>query len=298
MSKPAPGGGIGPVAIVCGAGSFPYAVADAVIARGRRPVLFALRGFADPAAVARYAHHWCRVGQLGRFRRLARTEGCEDVVLIGAMVRPSIGQLRFDATTLRFLPRIFAAYRGGDNHLLTGVADIVAGLGFRLIGAHELAPDILVPEGRLGAHAPGADDLADIAIAFALLATLGPFDIGQAAVVAAQRVIAVEAAEGTDRMLARIGDLRRDGVLRLPRRMGVLAKAPKPEQDRRFDLPSFGVRTVEAAAAAGLAGIALQAKGVLTVDLQQTISAADREGLFVVGLPQAATALVPPSGFS
>jgi hypothetical protein len=80
--------------------------------------------------------------------------------------------------------------------------------------------------------------------------------------------------------------------------MGVLAKAPKPEQDRRFDLPSIGVRTVEAAAAAGLAGIALQAKGVLTVDLQQTIRAADREGLFVVGLPQAATASVPPSGCS
>lgn len=298
MSDHAPGGS-GPVAIVCGAGSFPYAVADAVIARGRHAVLFALRGFADPAAVGRYAHHWCRVGQLGRFRRLARAEGCEDVVLIGAMVRPSIGQLRFDATTLRFLPRILAAYRGGDNHLLTGVADIVARLGFRLLGAHELAPDILVPDGRLGRHAPGADDLTDIAIAFALLGKLGPFDIGQAAVVAAHRVVAVEAAEGTDRMLARIAELRRDGLLRLPRGVGVLVKAPKPEQDHRFDLPSFGVRTVEAAAAAGLAGIALQAKGVLTVDLQQTIRAADRAGIFIVGMPvSAAAAPLQASGTS
>jgi DUF1009 family protein len=280
----------GPVAIICGAGKFPFAVADAVIARGRRAVLFPLRGFADSSAVEHYPHHWCHVGQLGRFRRLAQAEGCEDLVLIGALVRPSIGQLRFDVTTLRLLPRIVAAYKGGDKHLLSGVGQIFEDLGFRLHGAHELAPDILFPKGSLGRHAPSERDLADIAQGFALLATLGGFDIGQAAVVGAHRVVAVEAAEGTDRMLARVAQLRRDGVLRLPPKVGVLVKAPKPDQDRRFDLPSVGVRTVEGAAAAGLAGIALEAGGAISADLQDMIRTADAAGLFILGFAPAAIA--------
>lgn len=274
-----------PLAIVCGAGHMPYRVADAVIGRGRRVVLFALAGWADPAQVKRYQHHWTRLGQLGRMRRIARQEGCRDIVLIGALTRPAIMQLRFDLTTLMFLPRIIKAFAGGDDHLLTRVSRIIEDLGFRLLGAHEVAPEILVPAGQLGRHGPSARDHTDIAVGQALLAAMGPFDIGQAVVVAGNRVIAVEAAEGTDRMLARIVQLRSDGALSLPAKIGVLIKAPKPGQDRRFDLPSVGARTVEAAAAAGLAGIAVEARGVLTADLDEMVRAADTAGLFVVGIP-------------
>jgi len=274
-----------PLAIVCGAGNMPYRVADAVIGRGRRVVLFALVGWADPAQVARYRHHWARFGQLGHLSRLARQEGCRDVVFIGAVTRPAITQLRFDLTTLRVLPRIIKAFAGGDDHLLTRVSRIIEGLGFRLVGAHEVAPEILVPAGQLGRHAPTECDRADIAVGQALLAATGVFDIGQAVVVAANRVIAVEAAEGTDGMLARIAQLRSDGILKLPARSGVLVKAPKPAQDRRFDLPSVGARTVEAAVAAGLAGIAVEARGAVTADLNEMVGQADAAGLFVVGVP-------------
>lgn len=274
-----------PLAIVCGAGNMPYAVADAVIGRGRRVVLFALAGWADPNHVARYRHHWARLAQFGRLSRLARREGCRDVVFIGALTRPAITQLRFDLTTLRLLPRIIRAFRGGDNHLLSHAARIVEHLGFRLVGAHEVAPEILVPEGQLGRHAPSERDHADIGIGRALLAAMGPFDVGQAVVVAGHRVVAVEAAEGTDRMLARVAQLRRDGVLQLPAKAGVLVKAPKPGQDRRFDLPSVGLRTVDAAAAARLTGIAVEAGGAITADLGDMVRAADAAGLFVVGVP-------------
>src|SRR5262245_35658387 len=274
-----------PLAIVCGAGNMPYRVADAVIGRGRRVVLFALAGWADPAQVKRYRHHWTRLGQLGRVRRIARQEGCRDMVLIGALTRPAITQLRLDLTTLMFLPRIIKAFAGGDDHLLTRVSRIIEDLGFRLLGAHEVAPEILVLAGQLGRHAAGARDHADIAVGQALLAAMGRFDIGQAVVIAGNRVIAVEAAEGTDRMLARITQLRRDGVLALPAKVGVLVKAPKPNQDRRFDLPSVGARTVEGAAAAGLVGIAVEARGAVTADLEEMVRAADAAGLFVVGVP-------------
>src|SRR5262245_65317201 len=274
-----------PLAIVCGAGNMPYRVADAVIGRGRSVVLFALAGWAEPAQVERYRHHWARLGQLGRVRRIARQEGCRDIVLIGALTRPAITQLRFDLTTLMFLPRIIKAFAGGDDHLLTRVSRIIEDLGFRLLGAHEVAPEILVPAGQLGRHAPSERDRADIAVGQALLAATGVFDIGQAVVVAANRVIAVEAAEGTDRMLARIAQLRRDGTLALPAKAGVLVKAPKPTQDRRFDMPSIGTRTVEAAVAAGLVGIAVEARGAVTADLDEMVRAADATGLFVVGIP-------------
>jgi DUF1009 family protein len=218
-------------------------------------------------------------------RRIARKEGCHDVVFIGAVTRPAITQLRFDLTTLSFLPRIIKAFAGGDDHLLTRVSRIIEDLGFRLVGAHEVAPEILVPAGQLGRHAPTERDRGDIAVGQALLAVTGPFDIGQAVVVAGNHVIAVEAAEGTDRMLARIAQLRREGALKLPARSGVLVKAPKPSQDRRFDLPSVGARTVEAAVAAGLAGIAVEARGAVTADLDEMVQRADAAGLFVVGIP-------------
>ncbi|HYT47614.1 MAG TPA: UDP-2,3-diacylglucosamine diphosphatase LpxI, partial [Burkholderiales bacterium] len=182
-------------------------------------------------------------------------------------------------------PRLIKAFAGGDDHLLTRICRIVEDRGFRLLGAHEVAPEILVPAGQLGRHAPSERDRADIAVGRALLAATGAFDIGQAVVVAGNRVIAIEAAEGTDRMLARIAQLRREGGLKLPDKSGVLVKAPKPSQDRRFDLPSVGARTIEVAAAASLAGIAVEARGAVTADLSEMVRQADAAGLFVVGVP-------------
>jgi len=286
MSAPAPGGraDTGPVGIICGGGNFPFVVADAAGRAGRRVVLFGIRGWADAQAIARYPHHWAGLGQFGRFRRLARAENCRDVVIIGALTRPSLAQLHPDLVTLRYLPRIARLLRGGDNHLLSGVARIFEENGFRLLGAHEVAPDILVPEGTLGRHQPSERDRRDIARGLSLVRAMGPFDIGQAVVVADNYVLAVEAAEGTDGMLKRVATLRQDGRVRLSGRIGVLVKAPKPAQDRRLDLPSLGARTVAGAAEAGLAGIAVEANGAITADFTGFIQAADAAGLFVVGV--------------
>jgi len=273
----------GPVALVCGGGSLPVTVADALTKQGRGVVLFPLRGWADPALVARYPHHWIHIGQLGRFFRLARSEGCRDLILIGTLVRPPIRQLRLDLETLRVMPRIIRAYRGGDDHLLTGVGRIFEDYGFRLVGAHEVAPEILAPSGCLGRHVPSPRDKADIARALALLAAIGPFDVGQAAVVANGHVLAVEAAEGTDHMLAHIAEMRRAGRIRSPSGAGVLVKAPKPSQDRRFDLPTIGPSTVRHVTAAGLAGIAVAAGEVIVAQPAEVVTLADQANLFVVG---------------
>src|SRR6266481_9180482 len=276
----------GPLAIICGGGSLPFAVADAVGKRGRRVVLFAIRGWADPQRVASYRHHWAAVGQFGWFCRLARQERCRDVVFIGSMVRPAIWQIRPDFKTLRLLPRIYGIFRGGDDHLLKGVATIFEEHGFRLLGAHAVAPEILMPEGALGRERPSDRDHADIAKGLALLNASSPFDVGQAVVVADARVLAIEAAEGTDRMLARVAELRQSG--RIASGRGVLVKAAKRNQDRRLDLPSIGPQTVESAARAGLAGIAVVAGGTIVAEPTRIGATADRAGLFVLGVREQA----------
>jgi DUF1009 family protein len=278
-----------PLALICGGGRFPLAVAEAAVRRGRRVILFPIRGWADPIVAARYPHQWVTFGQLGGFVRRARAERCRDIVFIGTVLRPSIRQLRFDFATLRLLPRIIRLFRGGDNHLLSGLGRIMDDLGFRLVGAHEVAPEIIIPEGTLGRHQPLPRDLGDVAFGLSLLAAMGPFDVGQAAVVANNHVLAVEATEGTDQMLMRVAAMRKEGRINLPNKVGVLVKAPKQGQDRRFDLPSIGERTVEAALAAGLTGIAVEAAGAITVDLQELIRACDDAGLFLVGVRHGAS---------
>jgi len=276
----------GALAIICGGGTLPFAVADAVTKHGRRVVLFALRGWADATRVAAYPHYWAAVGQFGTFCRLAHREGCRDVVFIGSMVRPAIWQIRPDFKTLRLLPRIFGMFRGGDDHLLKGVAAVFEEHGFRLVGAHAVAPEILMPEGALGHERPNDRDRADIVKGLALLNAASPFDVGQAVVVADARVLAIEAAEGTDRMLARIAELRQSG--RIASGRGVLVKAAKRNQDRRLDLPSIGPQTVEGAAQAGLAGIAVVAGSTIVAEPAQIGATADRAGLFVLGVREQA----------
>jgi len=281
--------GEGPVAIICGGGTFPFTVADALLRKNRQVVLFALAGWADAERVKNYRHHWAHVVQLGRFLRLARREGCRDVIFIGTLVRPSLRQLiNFDLSTLRVLPRVVRHFYGGDDHLLTGMARMLEDHGFRLLAAHEVAPEILMQEGSLGQRTPSENDADDIRHGFEVLRAMGPLDIGQGVVVANRHVIAVEAAEGTDQMLARVADLRRSKRFRAPLGTGVLVKAPKPGQDRRFDLPSIGPRTIEGVAAAGLAGLAVAAGGSIVAEPQIVVQKADTAKVFVTGFGETA----------
>lgn len=274
----------GSLAIICGGGSLPTAVAEAVARRGRRPVMFGIKGWADAAVIAGYAHHWIAIGQAGRFFRLARAEECRDVLFIGTVLRPPITQLRLDWQTIRAMPGLIRAYRGGDDKLISGVARIAERGGLRVVGVKDVAPEVLVPEGVLGRRRPSDRDRADIARALEVIAALGPFDVGQAAVVADNNVLGVEAAEGTDNLLSRIAELRRIGRVTSAPGTGVLVKAPKPGQDRRLDLPSIGPRTVENVARAGLAGLAVTAGSTMIAEPDAVIAAADREGIFLVGI--------------
>jgi DUF1009 family protein len=274
-----------PVGVIAGGGAMPFAVADSLKARGLDPVLFALKGVCDPKAAERFRHHWITVGQYGRAKKLFREENCKNLVFIGTLVRPSLSEVRLDWATLRIMGQVWSAYRGGDDHLLSGVGRIFEQDGFRLLGLKEIAPDLLMPEGCVTRKIPDQNATSDIARGREVLRALGPFDIGQAAVVIDGHVVGVEGIEGTDELLKRIADLRASGRIRAPAGRGVLVKAPKNGQDLRFDLPTVGSRTVEEAAAAGLAGLAVIAGNTVVADPQAMIETADAAGLFVIGLP-------------
>jgi DUF1009 family protein len=277
-------GAQGPLGIISGGGAFPFAVADAVIARGRPVVLFALNDVTDAARVAKYQHSWVNVGQGGKLIKEMRSHGCRDIVFIGTLARPPIWKMRIGLDTLLLLPAIISMFRGGDDHLLRGMSRFAERYGFRVVAAHEVAPEILMPEGHLTRRKPSEADLADMVLGLELLRSIGRFDIGQAAVVANRQVLAVEGVEGTDGMLERIAELRRRGRVHAAVGGGILVKAPKPQQDRRFDLPAIGPKTAEGVKAAGLGGIAVIAGETVAADLQNLIAAADAADLFVTGI--------------
>ena len=273
-----------PIGLIAAGGVMPFAVADSLTARGINPVLFALRGACDPVGVERFRHHWISIGQLGKATRLFRAENCRDLVFIGTLVRPALSEVRLDWGTLRVIGRVWAAFRGGDDHLLSGIGRILEQDGFRMVGIKDVAPDLLMPEGCLTLEAPDEKAAADIARGREVLRALSRFDIGQAAVVIDGHVVGVEDIEGTDGLLMRVARLRAEGRIRARPARGVLVKAPKSGQDLRFDLPTMGPRTVEGAAAAKLAGIAIVAGNTIVVEPQAVIEAADAAGLFVTGL--------------
>jgi len=272
----------GPVAIVAGGGSLPVEVARHAKAGGFDPLVVAIRGEAD-AAIAAFDPVWVEWGQIGRMISAIEARGCRDMVLIGGIGRrPEFGAMVSDMATLRRIPKILKALIGGDGDVLDKVLRMIEDEGFRVIGAHEIAPQLLAGAGPLTARKPNAARKQDIAVAIGALDALGAHDIGQGVVVANRRIVAVEAAEGTDSMLARCADLVESG--RISRKaVPVLVKAAKPGQDQRVDLPAVGPRTVEGAKAAGLSGIAVEAGKVLIAEREAMIAAADKAGLFVYG---------------
>jgi UDP-2,3-diacylglucosamine hydrolase len=270
-----------PIAILAGRGALPFAIADAARASGCRVHLIGLTGFADPALAVQDDVH---VTQVGRLLKSLRAAGCRSIILCGGLERPGrLRDLRFDWGVLRYLPRLWRVLRGegGDDRLLRAVARFFHEEGIEVIGVKDIAPDLLTPPGVLTRLTPTPAQIQDSEAGLAALRAMGPFDIGQTLVVLRGRIVAVEAAEGTDAMIERVMALRENGRLPQKRGEGVLIKIAKPGQDMRFDLPTIGPETVEQAAKAGLAGLVLEAGRTIILDREKTLARAETLGLFV-----------------
>jgi len=271
----------GPLGIIAGRGPLPCVLAESAEARGLPLHIVGIRG-ETREEIERFPHTWTRWGELGKLLAALDDHGCRDIVIIGGVDRPDFTKMRFDFGAIRNLPYIAGLRSGGDDHVLSRVVRFFEGKGYRVHGADDVAPELLAGIGPLGDKVPSAEDSADIDMAFQVVRALGRFDVGQAAVVANGHVLAVEAAEGTDAMLLRCAELRRTGRAGRSGR-GVIVKAPKPGQERRVDLPTIGAETLNKAAEAGLAGVAVAAGRVLMAEPTATVAAANKLGLFLVG---------------
>ena len=263
--------------IVAGAGALPGKLVTACRAQGREVFVVALEGEAEADVIDSAPHAWVRLGAAGRMLRLLHEAGCEEVVLAGPIHRPALSRLRPDRRGARILSKLLTA-SGGDDSLLSVVVKELEGEGFRVVGADDVLAELLATPGCWGRLEPGPAATADIERGVAVVRALGTFDVGQAAVVQQGRVLGIEAAEGTDALLARCADLRLDGA------PGVLIKLSKSGQQRRADLPTIGPQTVEHAASSGLAGIAVEAGVTLVLDRERVVELADGSGLFLCGV--------------
>jgi hypothetical protein len=199
-------------------------------------------------------------------------------------VRPDFKTFKLDLGAVRVVPKVIGLMARGDNDLLSGVVSIFGDLGFRVVGAHEVAPELVAGDGPLGRHAPDKAARQDVTKAMQAAKAIGLIDAGQAAVSINDRLVALEAAEGTDAMLERVSALRDARRIKWTGRAGVLAKRPRPQQDLRVDMPTVGLKTVKAAAEIGLAGIAVETGRVMIVDRDNAIDLADKAGIFIVGV--------------
>jgi DUF1009 family protein len=265
------------LAIVAGLGDLPRLIAEDCVRRGRRYRVVVFDGTeldwtaGHPVTRARYERP-------GRLFADLRAAGCREVVFAGGIVRPALRPLRFDLTMLRLAPRLIRGIRSGDDSTLRLVAAIFEAEGFTVRAAHEILADLVPPPGVLGKVKPSPQDRRDAARAAEIVRALGAADVGQGAVVAGGICLGLESIQGTDAMLDFVA--RTPGPVR-PKAPGVLFKAPKPGQDRRMDLPAIGAGTVRSAAAAGLAGIAVEAGGVMVLGCGDAVAAADAAGLFL-----------------
>lgn len=223
-------------------------------------------------------HVTVRLGAIGEALEHLRRANVSELVLAGRVERPSILNLRPDATATKLYARLGSAMFAGDNTLLKAVVGFLEDEGFKVIGSEDILNDLLTPPGVLGRVVPDERAMADIAHGVKVAKAIGSLDIGQAVVVENGYVLGVEAAEGTDELIARIAPLKQS------RGCGVLVKAKKPNQETRVDLPAIGVETIENIHAVGLAGIAVEAGGSLIIEKHKLIQKADELGMFVIGI--------------
>lgn len=269
----------GRLGLIAGGGDLPKRLAEHARASGRDIFVLGLRGFAEPGLLKEFAGAEAAMGEIGKAIRLLEEARCNEIVFAGTVKKPDISALKFDVRGAALIPQLAAAAAKGDDALLRVVLNAFEKAGFKVVGADDVLGALLAPLGALGSLRPSPADWGDIRVAAAAASELGARDVGQGAIVRHGSVIALEEQDGTDAMLERLAAVTTTS--------GVLVKRPKPQQERRIDLPTVGVRTVEGAARAGLAGIAVEAGSALVIDQAQVAAVADQLGLFVYGFTQA-----------
>jgi DUF1009 family protein len=272
------------IGILAGNGMMPVEIIKSCHARGIEVYVAGLQPFVNEAALAPGAvlpegvpHVLARIGEVGKMIKFFKAHGVTELVMAGGIKRPALKELIPDLEAMKILAKI-ALSKQSDDGLFRAVIREIEHRGFHIVGIEEVVPEMLFHAGVYGRVKPSSDDMDDIRRGIEIVKALGAVDVGQAVVVQEGIVLAVEAVEGTDAMLSRAA------LLKKPGKAPVMVKILKPGQDTRVDLPAIGLQTIEQLAKYGIGGIAVEAGGILVIEREAVIAAADAAKIFITGM--------------
>jgi DUF1009 family protein len=265
--------------LIAGNGRFPFLVLDAARRAGHDVTVIAIKeeAFPDLAdAAARppaSALHWVSLGQLGKWLNLLKSAGVSQAVMAGQVKHTKLfADIVPDLTALGIIMRL---KQRNTDAIISGVADVLRENGIELIDSTTFLAPLLAREGVLTARAPNPEEQADLQFGYRMADAVAGLDIGQTIAVKSGAVVAVEAMEGTDQVIARAGALAGAGVR--------IVKVAKPNQDMRFDVPVVGVSTIAAMKAIDATALSVDAAKTLMIDGAAIVKAADEAGITIVG---------------
>lgn len=259
-------------AVIAGSGSLPERVISRLEELQADFFVVSIEGF-GPEKYPQFA-----IGEVGRILETIKEKKATEIIFCGAVKRPSFRSLKLDSVGKTWLRKLGVRAFLGDDALLKGLRKLLKLEGLEIVSPQEILSTLLTPRGVLTDAKPSESDMRDIARGIFVLNATSKADIGQAVVVQDGIVLAIEAAEGTDSMLERATSLKPS-----TEKGGVFVKTSKEGQDQALDLPTIGTHTVEMVARSGFAGIALGAKASQIVDFEDTVSLANKKGLFLLG---------------
>ena len=269
------------IGLIAGNGRFPFLALDAARSLGYEVTVVAIRDEADPdldAAATRLPGadiHWVSLGQLGRCITILKDAGVSRALMAGQVKHTKVFGVLPDLTLLSVLSRLRTR---NTDALISAVADVLEENGIELVNSTSFLQPLLAEPGSLTRRSPTTDEAADLAFGYTMADAVADRDIGQTVVVKDRAVVAVEAMEGTDEVIARAGRLAGAGTC--------VVKVAKPKQDMRFDVPVVGVATIHAMREAGATALSVDAGRTLVLDGEVVFQAADDAEIAVVGRPR------------
>ncbi|MDR0332179.1 MAG: UDP-2,3-diacylglucosamine diphosphatase LpxI [Dysgonamonadaceae bacterium] len=266
-----------PLGIVAGSGMMPVEIIKHCNKHHIPVFVVGLESFATAEQLSEAPHTFAKIGEAGKILKAFKENNVRDIVLAGGIKRPSFKELIPDWEGMKIMAKL-AMKKMSDDNLFRVVIDEVENRGFKIVGIEEVVPEMLFQEGIYGKAKPDKDDMNDIERGWTVAKAIGAVDVGQAVVVQEGLVLAMEAIEGTDQMLARAASLRKEG------KKPIMVKVLKPGQDMRVDLPAIGLQTIDLFIKHGIGGIAVEAGGILLIEKDAVIKKADENGIFIIGL--------------
>ena len=267
------------ICIIAGKGDLPKMAIKKLQSENKKFHLVLIEGQDYNEEIKQYPHQFFPFGHIGKFLKFTKKHKISKIVMIGAVKKPSLAALKFDKTGMILLYKILKQRLFGDDNLLSTIIDFFEKKGLKIIGIEEIIDNLLVEKGILGEINPDKYHLKDIEIGKNSLKITSNLDLGQSIIVQQKVILAIEGLEGTDELIKRSKKLQFDSGSK-----AILIKMKKSGQNRKVDLPAFGLETIKNLVKNNFAGAAFEAGSCMIINKKEVIKYANKYGIFILGV--------------